>query len=157
MTTYPELPITLRPSRARAALLLGGSSLFVAGGVWMAHAGSLAGYFVTGVFSLATLVFAIQMHPRAMSLTLTAEGFVMGSLFRTHSYQWQDVGQISVRHMGLHRMVGFNFAPHYAAQARIRAVSNSLAGFDGALPCSYGLSLQELAELMETLRRRACS
>lgn len=36
-----------------------------------------------------------------------------------------------------------------------RVIANALSGVDGMLPDTYGMSAEELAELLESYRRRA--
>jgi hypothetical protein len=51
----------------------------------------------------------------------------------------------------LSRLVGLFYEPDYASTARGvagRKISRSMVGVDGALPDTYGMSADELAELM---------
>ena len=159
MNAIPDLPVTLHPNRARAALWLLLSLGFVAIGVLMVRDGKLAGYFVGGVFALGVLVFAINLHPRASYLRLTEEGFTYCSLFRAHGVRWDAVAEFAVivlptATVSKPRLVAWNFVPGYPRTGRARAISQALCGYEAALPDTYGLKHDELAGLMNTLLQR---
>jgi hypothetical protein len=79
----------------------------------------------------------------------------MRTIFRTTHFKWSDVGEIGVISVHMNRMVAFNFAEPYRSQHRAVVVSRTLAGWDGALPDTYGMSADALAALMTTYRDRA--
>ena len=62
-----------------------------------------------------------------------------------------------VRRVGAIRMVAFNFSSAYTRQARMRKVALAIAGTEGALPDTYGLSLQNLADKMNDARETAAN
>ncbi len=155
----PDLPVTLHPNRARTALWLLLSLVFVTIGVLMVRDAKLAGYFVGGVFVLGVLVFAINLHPRAAYLRLTEEGFTYCSLFRAQTVRWDVVAEFAVivlptATMSKPRMVAWNFVPGYPRKDSARAMSQALSGYEAALPDTYGLKYDELAGLMNTLLQR---
>lgn len=154
MTPSLPIPATLRPSRKRTVVLLLVSTLFLLAGVGMIRDGKPTGYFVAGVFALCWVAFALQLHPKASYLHLAPEGFTFCSLFRAHTVRWDDVREFGVVSISFNRMVTWNFTPEYRATKPGRALSKSLSGYEAALPDTYGLKAQELAELMEELRRR---
>ncbi len=159
MNAFPDLPVTLYPNRARTALWLLLSLVFLAIGVLMVRDGKLAGYFVGGVFALGVLVFAINLHPQAAYLLLTEEGFTYCSLFRAHAVPWAAVAGFAVivlptATVNKPRLVAWNFVPDYPSKGSARKISQALSGYEAALPDTYGLKYDELAELMNTLLRR---
>ena len=151
--TSRELPVTLYPSRAKMALLLAVCAAFVAGGVLMVLNGEPKGYFCGGFFALGLPIFALQFHPRAAYLKLTREGFTFCSLFRAHTVRWEHVGALGVSSLTDVSLVGWNYAPNLPAQRGARMVGKVLSGFEAALPDTYGMKAEELAEWMERLRQ----
>lgn len=154
MTPSIQTPITLRPSRAQATLLFIICLGFVVGGILMVREGELMGYFCGGFFALCLPVFALQFHPKAAYLHLASDGFTVCSLFRAHTVRWSHVREFAVILVGPNRMVAWNFTSDYPATGRARAISKSLSGYEAALPDTYGMKPQELADLMDCLRRQ---
>ena len=150
----PQLPVTLRPSRKQLVLLLVLSSVFVAAGIWMAGRGEKMGYYSVAFFGLCWLVFLIQLHPRAAYLHLEPSAFTFCSLFRKHSVPWTDVAQFAVIRVGLNRMVGWNFRPGLCRHMRAASVTRVISGYEAALPDTYGMKPQALAELLNRLREQ---
>ncbi len=120
----------------------------------MVRDGKLMGYFCGGFFALGLPVFALQFHPKAAYLHLAPDGFTFCSLFRAHTVRWTHVGEFAVICVGPNRMVAWNFTPDYPATGRARAISKSLSGYEAALPNTYGMKPHELADLLDSLRRR---
>jgi len=146
-------PMLLLPSRWRMLGLLLISGLFTAVGVLMIRDGRAVGWGVAAPFGLGVVIalFALVM-PERNSLRLTPEGFTIGSLFRRTFIDWADVAEFGVTSTGLHRMVGFNYAPGYRGHAAGRSLAKGLAGFEGALPSTYGMKPLKLAALMSAYR-----
>jgi hypothetical protein len=86
---------------------------------------------------------------------LAPEGFTICSLYRKSFIRWSDVQDFRVVVIGLNKMVGFDYAPHYQRAKRTRRISTALSAAEGALPQTYGLRVQQLAELMNLFRLRA--
>jgi hypothetical protein len=150
-----ELPVTYPASRRKMLMLLGISLLFVAIGIWMLQdpENTLIAGLITGFFGLGALTALVNMHPRASYLTLSERGFEFSSLFRRHFVAWSDVAEFVPISMSGNAMVGFYYAATKQAPA-MRHVSNFIAGIEAALPDTYGHSNQELAALMNELRRK---
>lgn len=120
----------------------------------MVRDGKPVGYFCSGFFALGLPVFALRFHPKAAFLHLASNGFTFCSLFRAHTIQWAHVREFAVIFVGPNQMVAWNFTPDYPATGRARAISKSLSGYEAALPDTYGMKPQELADLMDSLRQR---
>jgi hypothetical protein len=155
MATNVQIPMTLWPSRKQTSLLFVICLAFVVIGTLMVRDGKPMGYFCGGFFALGLPVFAIQFHPKAAYLHLTSDGFTFCSLFRAHTVQWAHVREFAVICVGPNQMVAWNFTPDYSATGRARAISKGLLGYEAALPNTYGMKPQELAELMESLRQQS--
>ena len=121
--------------------------------VWMLRDGRIAGWFCLAVFGLGGLVAALALLPGANYLRLEEAGFTFSSLFRTHHVRWADVaGFVPVR-VASNTMVGWLYHEGRVPEGRGARLSLALAGCHAALPESYGLRAEELAQLLERLRR----
>jgi hypothetical protein len=89
-------PLVLYPSRKKLILMLLGSTVFVAGGIWMVTSGAGMGWLVTVFFGLCMIVFVVMLLPGAGSLALDRDGFEITSLYRRHRSRWQDVAGFEV-------------------------------------------------------------
>jgi hypothetical protein len=146
-------PCVLYPSRIRSLAFLLVSVLFVLGGIWLREDGSVAAWLTIVVFGLSAAVFSANLLPGSSYLKLTSEGFERRVLFRTHSEAWKNIQRFEAYRnpTSSSRLVGFFYEPDYASSARGaagRKISRSMVGVDGALPDTYGMSADELAELM---------
>lgn len=165
MQTDFELPVTLRPSKARIAMLCFLSLALAAAGVWIVFYNGMAGYTVDGIpmywigwagmviCGLCALALLIQLLPGVAYLRLTEEGFTYKASFRAHLVRWVDVREFGVMHLHHTRMVGWNYVPGYHRQRGMRGFTKAVAGFEAGLPDTYGLGVERLAEALESLRR----
>ena len=155
----PEL--VLRPSKRKQITALFGCLAFVGVGAWEVSsrdAGAL-GRLCTLFFGLGAAVFTVQIMPGASYLRVRGDGFLYCSLFRKSPViPWRDVSIFrvaSVPPSGI-RLVVFDW--YTASHPAVRRVNQHLTGATDGLPDSYGLSPQELADLLNTCRSRAaCS
>ena len=146
----------LRASRTRYVLLALASLVFVALGVVIfVDAGGfarVAGAAIVVLFVACGAIGVLQLL--FGSLRLSPEGFTVDGLGRQVTRRWSDVESFSViRAPSRNEIVGIRFAPA-GAESRVRAAIRSTAGFEGALPDTYGMKAADLAELMNTWRRR---
>jgi hypothetical protein len=111
--------------------------------------GRTVGWFCLVVFGLGLVIVGISVLPNASYLRLTPEGFTVCSLYRAHTLRWKDVAGFAVGGLPLNKMVMFNFSSSYQKPGgTIRAINVGLAGYEGGLPDSYGLSHEALADLL---------
>jgi len=153
-----SLPFTVYPKKTKMVLLFVVCLTFVAGGVLMIRQGQSMGWLCAGFFGLGIPIFLLNLHPRSAFLRVDEEGIEFCSLFRTSRIRWSDIsefGTYSIRQHGLpvSKMVGFNFSVGYQRAGKARAVSKALAGFEAALPDSYGFRAEELAQLLSEFHR----
>jgi hypothetical protein len=146
----------LRPSPWKWLMVTLGGLGFVIGEVFvMSHDASGASWtdWATIVFfGLVAIVGLINLIPGASYLRLDAQGFEMRSLYRGHTTAWSDVTGVGIMQVGTRKLVGWNFIAGYERQSRLRKINTSIAGFEAALPDTYGMSAQALADLMESIR-----
>ena len=150
----------LHPSKRKVLLLLAICLSFTAAGVAMILEGEgLSGWFVTAFFGLGLAVSLANLWPGASYLKLTRKGMECRSLFRRWPFiPWETVGEFGVSSVSndeSRSMVVFNrFVP---APPRLAAFNRGLVGKRDALPDTYGMSPEELADLLNEWRRRALS
>lgn len=152
--------MTLYPKRSSAIGLLVLSLAFVAVGVWMGSSGRWEGWLCAAFFGLGVPIAVVQLMPGSTFLRIDADGITFTNLFRKTSLPWSAFQQffvVTIRQTGLkvHDMVAFDFAPTHERARAARALSRAIAQCDGALPNTYGMKAQELAELLNARLRDA--
>lgn len=110
-------------------------------------------------------IFGLQLPPKAAYLRLEAEGFTHCVLFRARTVRWENIQEIAVigfGPLGATQRVVLTFTPEYLATRRPTAMSKALlvaarakTGYEGALPDTYGMKAQELADIMNGLLRQS--
>jgi hypothetical protein len=141
-------PMVLRPSPLKWLGVNAICLVFVVIGTFMIRSGDAMGWFVAGFFGLGLLVGIVCMLPGAAYLTLDAQGFTMCSLYRAHTYRWEDVTGFGVGRVAANKMVMFNVSPSYVRSPKMRSLNVGLVGYEAGIPDSYGLKHEALAELL---------
>jgi hypothetical protein len=147
-------PVTLYPSRKKWLLLLLGGCLFTFGGFWMVSDAEPWGWFVLLFFAAGTIVSVVMLLPGASGVTLDVDGFLVTSLYRRHRSRWRDVTgfvPVSIPY-SRQKLVAFDDA---TITGGIAKMSVDISGHNAALPDTYGLSVDDLAQLMTHWRDRA--
>jgi hypothetical protein len=148
-------PVTLYPSRKKWLLVFAGGALFASGGVWMIRSGEWTGWFPLVIFALVVVIAAVAMLPGAGALTLDREGFEITNLFRRHRTSWQDALRFATARIppATQRWVVYDDLGHSAKQ--LAKINVEIVGRNAALPDTYGLSSDDLGQLMTEWRERA--
>jgi hypothetical protein len=139
--------LLLRPSKLGTLGLLLLCSAFVAGGVWSGYEGKTMGWLTAAFFGLGIVVAIVHILPSASYLLLTENGLKARTLYRSWSVAWKDIAFFTTITIG-HRMVVFNYADHYDKAKMTRGVARRIAGYEGALPDTYGMKADQLADLL---------
>ncbi|HLG85291.1 MAG TPA: hypothetical protein VKY22_30195 [Bradyrhizobium sp.] len=154
-------PITLYPPREKWALLAAGSLPFVViGGVLILDGDdhALWGWIAVIFFSIGLLVAATRLLPGAAALTLDAGGFAERALFVQRARaRWRDVTDIradaSPAARADRKLVGYNDSGWKGSW--LAGTHAALPGCNAALADTYGLSADDLAELMIRWQQQA--
>ena len=151
MSTQQKPHLILRPKKSSAIWLLLGCSLFVAAGLWMAQEKGWIGYLCAGFFALGIPVAIVQLLPGSTYLEIDEDGLSFANMFRVTKIPWNIVDEffvVSLKQTGVtvHKMVAFNFIPSYDRSQIGRQISTAIAGCEGALPDTYGVKAEELAQ-----------
>ena len=148
-------------------LLLAGCSAFVAAGVFMLRADpsnwsglaaqaawrASVAWAAIVFFGLGVLVAIVNVLPGGSYLELDQRGFTMCNLFRKTFHRWEDLAEFFPLSLdGVKPMVALRYVPSYQGQASARRLATKLAGAEGGLPDTYGLSAAELARLLNKVR-----
>lgn len=152
-----ESDVVLRPSMRKLLRYMLGCAVFVAIGIFaLARDEGPIGWMCVAPFSVGLLVFAVQLLPNASYLRLTNSGFEFCSMFRKSDLiPWGDVSHFRVAAVppSTTNLVVYDLEKP-SAHAH-RRVNRALIGASDALPDTYGLDAEELADVMNSWRHRA--
>lgn len=142
MNTAPEL--RFGPSRGKAIFLIGMGVFFGVGGCFLVREKPPQGALMLA-FAVAMLGTGIAlMMPSLTYLKLDAEGIVVGRMGRKDRTRWIDVRGLSLVEVKANRMIAFQYTEAYGRNKALCAVSSTLSGFEGAIPCHFDLEDEEL-------------
>jgi hypothetical protein len=148
-------PVTRYPSRKKWLFVLATSVLFSVGGTLMIRQGDAMGWAVLIFFGLGVVIATAAMLPGAGSLTLDHDGFEVTSLFRRHQTRWQDSAGFQAARLPPAPQKWVVYDDLRQSTKSIAKFNVGLAGRNAALPDTYGLSADDLAQLMAQWRERA--
>jgi hypothetical protein len=148
----PNLPVTYRTRPVKVVLLAFGSSVFVSIGLWLLPQQPFVALACIIFFGLCASVGLVGLLPNSSYLTLTEEGFLFASLFRKHFVSWSNVQSFAPVKIQLNCMVGWNYSPAFSESQCLRGINTAVAGVEAALPDTYGMPSEQLADLMNQLR-----
>jgi hypothetical protein len=148
-------PVTLYPSRRKWLLVFAGCALFAVIGFWMIKGGDLRGWLVLIFFGLGTVIAAAAMLPGAGALVLDREGFEVTNLFRHHRTSWQDATGFQAARIPPARQKLVSYDDVTQSTKSLAKINVGIVGRNAALPDTYGLSADDLAQLMAQWRERA--
>jgi hypothetical protein len=114
----------------------------------MIRDGKSFAWFGLVFFGLGVLVFLLQVVPGASYLKLDPDGLTIRSLFRSSFYKWSEIAGFVPGDVGGNRGVVFNFTDDFERHGRLRRLNVELSGAEGALPDTYGLSPERLAQIL---------
>lgn len=152
MTVPPDYPTILKPSLAKWGLMLVGLLGLIGGAVmWgFVHPKSwydtLMGILSIGFGIAGVIVSLAFLFSQRLWLRLTPEGFSFGTLRHRLFYKWTEVDFFEVRKIGANRLTGIVLRSGYVGRRENVRSPN--------LPDTYGMTPQELAALLNDLKRR---
>lgn len=158
-------PLRLNASKQRLAVLTVAAALFVFAGSSVALAGGYSAQGVLGVhdertiglvaatfFGIVFLFCLVALLTNRLFLELSADGFTVGTLFGARHHRWSEVKQFQVQWIRQMKLVTYDWAPLQNGNAA-SSLARSLS-YKGRIGADYGMSVDELAALMEQWRRR---
>jgi membrane associated rhomboid family serine protease len=153
-------PIVLRPSRRRWSVLLVLSVVLAAASAlaFIAAPNVIAGAGLV-LFGAGVVVATLQLIPGRAYLGIAPDGLVVRTGLKTTHWEWNDIEHFrayEVHHQyGSVKQVGFDrrdLTPE--RQGLWKTISRGMSGVDVALPDTYGLPHDGLAELLGDARDR---
>ena len=108
-------------------------------------------------FGLFALLSLIQFLAKTGSLSIGPEGFTLRSYFAVRTFRWSDVNGIWVAKVDFKNRVVWNCIRE--GETKMRPELNPVYGcdgktYEGMLVDNYGMTLEQLAELLETTRQK---
>lgn len=146
--------IMLKPDRLRWLFVFLISAGFVAIATWIGPSDPTLFFGAGGFFLLCAIVAAPQVVGVGSSLTLDRQGFTCRTLFRSFRRAWVDCSEFTPVYAG-RPMVGFSTQQDENAHPMLAGANRAIIGVAAALPETYGLALDELADLLNAFRARA--
>jgi hypothetical protein len=148
--------MTLKPDRLRWFFVFLIAAGFVAVAVWMGpNEDPLLFWGGGGFFLLCALIATPLMFGVGSSLTLDSKGFTCRTLFKSFRREWRACSAFYPVSIGFRKFVGFTTEQDEAAHPRIAAANREFIGASGMLPDTFGLTADDLSDLMNTYRGRA--
>jgi hypothetical protein len=148
-------PVALVPSRLKWVLILLGCAGFVAIAVLLMPKNEAMTWLAIAFFGIGIAVALVMLMPGAGGMILDREGFTIVNLFRRNVILWTDATDFvaDTIPMTVKKTVLFNLAS--AKSKMLGRLNVGLTGRNGAIPDTYGLSADDLANLMAQWRERA--
>lgn len=146
----------LKPDRLRWLFVFAISVAFVVIAIWMGpEQDPLLFWGGGGFFLLCALIAAPLMFGVGSSLTLDRGGFACRTLFKTFQRDWRECSAFYPVRIGFRQFVGFSTQQDEAAHPNLAAANRAIIGASGMLPDTFGLSADDLSDLLNRYRARA--
>lgn len=139
--------LRLTPPPLRTALLLAASLVWLGfGGYLLAVSRGVLPFVLALVGLTGAIVYGLALIPGGSYLEAGPGGLVISASFRKRALAWSEIEGFAVRQLGRKKkMVRYRLVPR-AGQTRVR---------EELLPDTYGMSAEELAELLNGLLRQS--
>ena len=158
LSRFPQ-PVTLYPSTMKWVRLATGSALLTAVGGFLDKSHSTWAWFAFSFFALCTVLFTVQLLPGAGSFKLNVDGFESRALFlRRNRSLWRNVTNIKAVSAlspapARTKIVWYNDTQWNGWWLARR--ETAMLGYNTGLADTYGLSAEELVDLMTRWQERA--
>lgn len=149
-----ELPATFRSKPTGILPLVLGALAFVALGFWVRRFNPAIGYLAIGFFGLCAVGIGLNLLPNSSYLRLTQEGFTICTMFKRRSVRWADVSKFGIASIGTRKTIGWDLSQSPSTAEKAATI---MTGYASTLPDTYGLTAEELADLMNRLRNEHTS
>lgn len=146
----------LKPNRLSWFFMFLISAGFVAIAIWIGPKEDPGLFwFGGGFFLICALVSTPLMLGVGSRLILERDSFTCHTLFRSFTRKWRECSDFLPVYAGARRFVGFTTQQDEAAHPNMAAVNRAVLGASAAVPETFGISAEELADLMNRFRARA--
>ena len=148
MSTNQQLPITLKPSKLKILISFLFAIGLTAAGIWLRPIQPVLGTVTTAFFGLCIIAFGIQFLPGCAYLEVTKEGFTVVNMFQKKLTNWADVASFGVKKFPGNNLVVWRYSKDFGDAESERKLSDKFAGAQASLPDTYGMSAEDLAEML---------
>ena len=146
MDTHNHATLKLTPSNTRTVILFAAMvTWFLLGASRYAAVGGILMFALAAVGLAGAVVYGLMLLPGSSYLEATPERLTISSAFRKRAYNWQEIASFYVDTIMARELVKYRLALS-TPEAHAR---------EEALPDTYGLPAQELADQLDAFRRRA--
>jgi len=150
-------PVSLRTPRRKQIFILIAMIVFGGCALWMALYWDFSGlerfFMWLGALGCAVAVpFLLLPMVRGSTLRLDREGFEVFQGLKRSGFRWDETGAFSVTDVGAPIVVFNNTAIDHGTVA---GINQTMIGYSGALPDTYGMDAWSLASLLNEWRTRA--
>lgn len=146
--------LILRPSRGKFIAL---GAVFVPLallGLGLALGDLWYGWVFAGLFGIAATACFLQLSPRFAGMVLYPDRFEVQAGLKRQVYRWDEIADFFVGSVDRAPAVVFDRVDRQAA-GPARELVGKVRGYDHWLPGTYGMTVEELARLMNEWRARA--
>ena len=149
-------PLTLYPNRSKWILLFAVSASFAAFGavVLVKQDSSAMMWFCVLFFAVCAVVFGAYLLPGSASLTLDTDGFRVKHFYFVRKSHWQTVTNIQAASAPPSRTKFVRYNDTQWNGWKLARWETARLGYNAMLPDTYGMSADDLAELMTQWRDR---
>lgn len=151
-TAYSSV-LRFRPDIQRPLILLPVSIIFVLIGCHLLTLGKLEGIYLVLLFGISSVLMFLQTLPACGYLEIDTDGFTVCSQFRARRFQWDDVREFGLLRIGPFDVVGINFHPTFQGRDRTVGVLRDMHNYEAGLPNTYGMTGEELLQLLTNCKR----
>jgi len=143
---FPGPVILLASGKKWAGVSLVGACMTIASAASILYGSPVMGLLGVILFGSGTLFGIAVILPGSCSLRLDREGFICTRLYRARRYRWSDVNDLAVWTGRGVRAVVFEVAkPRLTV---LEKINEAVAGCNGFLPDTYGLTPERLVQLL---------
>lgn len=144
----PATVLRFQPDVQRAQILFPVSIIFMLIGAHMLQLGKLEGLYLVLLFGVSAVFMFVQMLPTCGYLEIDASGFTVCSQFRIRRFEWSEIREFGLIHIGPYDVVGINFHPSFRGKDRTTGVLRDMHDYEAGLPNCYGMTGPELLALL---------
>jgi len=136
-----NLPLILKPSKIKNIILILISVGFISLGITLLEKNMLIAVLNIFFFGICLIIFIINLLPNSSYLTIDEKGIEMKNLFRTTFIPWQAVSGFKTKLISVNKLVTFTIDEKLLESSKMK-------GKTGAFPDTYGMSANNLANLL---------
>ena len=136
-----NLPLILKPSKIKNIILILISVGFISLGITLLEKNLLIAVLNIVFFGICLIIFIINLLPNSSYLTIDEKGIEMKNLFRTTFIPWQAVSGFKTKLISVNKLVTFTIDEKLLESSKMK-------GKTGAFPDTYGMSANNLANLL---------